>query len=65
MIDVYCLDTQKVFYFDAATPYQAMEKLLYYLNLSHLDEDAKIQLVGKGRHLTVIHNGNTYSVRNY
>jgi len=65
MIGVFCLDTKRTLYFDAKTPYEAMEKLIYYLNLSHKDPNAKIQLVGKGRHLTVIHNGKTYSVRNF
>ena len=53
---VFNLDTRKSLYVVKPTAYQAMEALIYYLNLSHLDKDAKIQLCGGGRTLSVVHN---------
>ena len=63
-IDVYGLDTHEKLTFSAATPYEAMQHLIYYLNLSHQDNDAKVQTTKSGLHLFVIHNQRTYSVIN-
>lgn len=59
MIKVFCLDDQSELHFFAKTPYEAMEKLIYTLNLSHLDKNARIELCN-GRTLSVQHNGKTY-----
>ena len=63
-INVYGLDTHETLTFQASTPYEAMENLIYYLNLNHRDNDAKVCFTKSTLHLYVIHNGNTYSVRN-
>lgn len=62
--EVFCLDTGRRLYFDARTPLEAMNKLIYYLNVSHKDDDAKVQLLGHGRTLSVVHCGLTYSCLN-
>ena len=64
MIKCYNLDTHRWLYFTARTPYEAMEKLLYTLNLKRKDTSAKIQLLGGGRTLSIIHNGETWSCLN-
>lgn len=64
MIRCYNLDTYQELYFTARTPYEAMEKLLYTLNLKRKDTGAKIQLLGGGRTLSLIHNGETWSCLN-
>ena len=64
MIDVLCLDDSKTLSFFAKTPYEAMEKLIYTLNLSRLDKNAKIELLGGGRTLSVVHHGKTYGCVN-
>lgn len=61
---VFCLDTNWNLYFVSRTAYEAMKSLLYYLNLSVLDKDARIELAGGGRTLTVTHNHLTYSCCN-
>lgn len=63
-IDVFNLDENKHMTFVSETPYNAMESLIYYLNLSHADKNAKVDLIGGGRALTTIHNGKTYSCIN-
>lgn len=61
---VYCLDeNMREFIFLASSPYQAMQKMLYTLNLSHLDEQATIDITESGLHWTMDHNGKTYSIR--
>lgn len=64
MIEVLCLDTGKRLYFTAGTPMQAMNQLIYYLNLSEQDEFARVQLLGEGRTLAVVHGGQTWSCLN-
>lgn len=64
MIEVVCLDSRQKLWFSAKTPYQAMEKLIYYLDSQRKDKDAKIALVGGGRVLTVLHSGRTWSTLN-
>lgn len=48
--------------FEAETPQDAMEKLLYTLNLRRHDPNAKIQLTKSGKHLFVEHFGKTYGI---
>ncbi len=64
MYRVFNLDTHQVLWFAKPTAYQAMEALIYYLNLSKRDKNAKIQLCGGGRTLSVIHNGETWGCIN-
>ena len=59
MIKVYCLDTNEILEFFAQTPREAMEKLLYTLDLTSFDPEAHIQELGGGRTLTVVHSGRT------
>ena len=61
---VFCLDTNRNLYFVSRTALEAMKALIYYLNLSALDKDARVELAGGGRTLTVIHNHLTYSYIN-
>lgn len=64
LIGVYNLDTGQRWYFSAQTPLEAMNSLLYTLNLKHRDGKAKVRLAGGGRTLYVIHNGQTWSCDN-
>lgn len=64
MYRVFNLDTHRELWFATPTAYQTMEALIYYLNLSKLDKNAKIQLCGGGRTLSVIHNGETWGCIN-
>lgn len=59
MKKVLCLDTGTEMYFSAKTGYEAMQKLIYTLNLSHKDINAKIEICNN-RTLSVLHNGKTY-----
>ena len=47
MIKVYCLDTNEILEFFAQTPREAMEKLLYTLDLTSFDPEAHIQELGE------------------
>ena len=62
-ITVFGLDTHESLTFQAKTPYEAMTKLLYTLNLKHKDKFAKIENTNSNLHLYTIHNGKTYAVR--
>ncbi len=56
------LGTDKEMIFAAKNAMDAMEKALYYLNLSNFDKDAKICYCGKNnRTLTLEHSGKTFS----
>lgn len=59
MKKVFCLDDGKELLFFANSGYEAMQKLIYYLNLSHQDNNAKIELHNE-RTWSVVHNGKTY-----
>lgn len=59
MIKVFCLDDNRTLSFFANSGYEAMQKLICFLNLSHKDDDAKIELCN-GRTLSVVHSGKTY-----
>lgn len=60
-IKVLCLDTGAAMVFSAETGFEAMEKARYTLDLRRLDKNAKIELCGGGRTLTMEHSGKTYS----
>ena len=56
---VFCLDSGAWFHFTAMSGYDAMTKMLYFLNLSKKDINAKIE---KLAHCwTMDHCGKTYS----
>lgn len=61
---VFCLDDHAAFYYLTRTAYEAMESHLYCLNLRHYDKNAKIQLLGGGRTLSIVHNGTTWACPN-
>lgn len=60
MIRVLCLDDQKEYFVDAFNGREAMNKMLYTLDLSHKDSNAKIELCN-GRTWSLTHNGKTYA----
>lgn len=60
LIGVHCLDDGKVYYFNAKNGFDAMEKMKEYLNLSHLDKFARIDL-HFNRTLEMDHNGKVYA----
>lgn len=61
-IKVLELGTDKEMAFIAKNAMDAMEKALYYLNLSHFDKNAKIYYCGKNnRTLTLEHDGKIYA----
>lgn len=60
---VFCLDDKRDFVFLASSPYEAMCQMLYTLNLSHQDAEAKISLTKSGLHWTMDHCGKTYSIK--
>lgn len=63
MIKVLCLDNSKVYGFSANTPYEALEKMRYTLDVVHKDERAVINKTKSGRCLYMEHSGKTYGVR--
>lgn len=60
--EVVCLDDQQRFTFQAVTAEEALQKMLYTLNLSHMDRAATIQQTGSGKHLFMDHGGKTYAI---
>lgn len=62
---IICLDRpHDGWYFLAPTALQAMQSLIYYLNISHVDKESIVNMYGGGRTLSVTHNGLTYSCLN-
>lgn len=62
---IMCLDKPRSgWYFLAPTALQAMQSLIYYLNISNVDKDAIVNMYGGGRTLSVTHNKITYSCLN-
>ena len=61
---VYDMETGAGYTFQAWTPDEAMQKMLYTLNLSKRDLDATINKTESGLHLYIEHNGNFYAVKN-
>ena len=64
MINVFNLNTGTVWGFSAKTPYEAMTKLKYTLDLRNKDPNAKINKTESGTCLYMDHSGNTWSVIN-
>ena len=60
MVRVLCLDDDKEYFVSAFNGHEAMKKMLYTLNLSHKDENAKIELCNN-RTWSLVHNGKTYA----
>jgi hypothetical protein len=60
MIKVFCLDDRVEYLFSATSGYEAMQKMLYALNLEHKDGNAEIELCN-GRTWSLKHNGKTYA----
>ncbi len=61
MIKVLCLDDGINYYFIAKTPYEAMQKMKYTLDLKEKDDNAVINKTESGRCLWFDHSGKTYS----
>jgi len=62
---VTCLDTGESLWFQAHTAYEAMQKLLYTLNLKHKDDSAVVNMTGSCQHLFTIHCGKYWTTSNY
>lgn len=60
LIKILCLDNGMEYYFVASSEYEAMQKMLYTLNVSNKDNNAKIELCN-GRTWSLQHNGKTYA----
>ena len=64
MICVTHMETRVRYYMDAKTPYEALTKMKYTLDLKRKDDKATINKTTSGMHLYLDHGGNTYAVRN-
>lgn len=62
MIKVFCLDENTWYIMDAKTPYEALNKMLYYCNLKRNDSNAVINLSKSNRTAYFVHSNKTYSV---
>ena len=60
MKKVLCLENGNEYYFDANNGYDAIQKMMYTLNISHEDKDANIELCNN-RTWNLTHNGKTYA----
>lgn len=60
MKKVLCLENGNEYYFDTNNGYDAIKKMMYTLNISHEDKDAKIELCNN-RTWSLTHNGKTYA----
>ena len=60
MIKVVCLDDNTEYYFAASTPYEAMKKMRYTLDITNVDKNANINLYN-ARTLAMEHSGKMYS----
>lgn len=61
MIRVFCLDENKEYWFAAKTPYEAMKKMKYTLDLAHKDKNCVINMTPSAKCLYMEHGGKTYS----
>lgn len=59
------MDTQEEYWFMDCTPYQALCRMLYCLNIKRRDNDARIHKTESGQHFWLEHRGVTYAVKNY
>jgi hypothetical protein len=60
MKKVLCLEDGMEYLFDATSGYDAIQKMLYTLDIAHKDCKAKIQLCNS-RTWSLEHNGKTYA----
>lgn len=58
------LDTHERLGFLSESPHQAARSLVYFLNLSHRDKSATITQTKSGNFLTIVHNGETWTIKN-
>lgn len=59
MKKVVCIDNGKEYFFQAENGYDAMKKMVYFLNLGCRDKNAKIKK-HNDRTWELTHNGKTY-----
>lgn len=64
LYEIRSLDSNIKYGFMATSPYDALLRLRYYLNLHHQDNNAEISMAASGRFLYLDHNGETYYIRN-
>lgn len=57
---VFCLDDGIEYFFVAISGYDAIQKMLYVLNISHKDNNAELELCN-GRTWSLTHYGKTYA----
>ena len=58
------LDTKERLGFISDSAQQAMESLLYFLNLYKKDDSATIQHTKSDKNLFLVHSGETWSIKN-
>ena len=58
MIKVFCLDDGVEYLFSATSGYEAMQKMLYTLNLEHKDKNAEIEFAKVGLYTIKAFNSN-------
>ena len=61
---IYGLDDNTAYSFLASSPYNAMEMMLYYLNLRNRDDSARIKMTNSAQHLYLDHDEKTYAIKN-
>ena len=64
MIEIRCAETGVKYFFKAKTPYEAMQKMIYTLNLSNNDSSVVINKTDSGLFLWIEHGEKTYFVKN-
>lgn len=62
MKKVLCLEDSVEYFFTAISGYDAIQKMLYTLNIAHEDKNAEIELCN-GRTWSLKHNGKTYTCK--
>lgn len=60
MRKVFCLDDGMGYFFVTISGYDAIQKMLYTLNITHKDDNAVLELCN-GRTWSLRHNGKTYA----
>ena len=60
MYIVHCMEDGTDYEFDAASGFEALEKMRYTLDLVHRDTECEVRLCN-GRTLAMVHNGKTYA----
>ena len=63
MIYVKCLDDGMAYGFQARSSIEAINKMVYYLNISSADAGSQVQKTETNLHLYIEHCGKTYAVR--